>query len=211
VFIDQSGKYASSDQHVNKEPERHRSTIVYVNKVRLFSTPTWMDETALEAAFKDHYSQVYHIIFRLVGDPDEAEDLASEAFWRLWKNPPAENENLGGWLYRVGLRLGYNHLRSVRRRSHYQQQAGLETIERQPAVDPAQEVEQRQARERVRAVFRQLSLRDVQVLVLRYSGLSYKEIAAALQVADNSVGTLLARAEVRFEEKYRREEKNAPE
>jgi len=38
---------------------------------------------------------------------------------------------------------------------------------------------------------------------LRYSGLSYAEIAAALGIAAGSVGTLLARAEADFERRYR--------
>jgi RNA polymerase sigma-70 factor (ECF subfamily) len=45
--------------------------------------------------------------------------------------------------------------------------------------------------------------RAAQVLVLRHSGLSYAEIAAAMNVAVGSVGTLLARAEKAFERHYR--------
>ncbi len=79
------------------------------------------------------------------------------------------------------------------------------------AGDPARAVEQNLERERVREVLRQMPLRDVQVLVLKHSGLSYKEIAAVTDVAASSVGTLIARAEDRFETLYGRGEKDAPE
>jgi DNA-directed RNA polymerase specialized sigma24 family protein len=45
--------------------------------------------------------------------------------------------------------------------------------------------------------------RSAKTLVLRYSGLSYAEIANAIGVSPNSVGTLLARAEREFEQQYR--------
>jgi RNA polymerase sigma-70 factor (ECF subfamily) len=44
--------------------------------------------------------------------------------------------------------------------------------------------------------------RSAQLLILRHSGLSYAEIASAIEVSPNSVGTLLARAEREFEEQY---------
>jgi RNA polymerase sigma-70 factor, ECF subfamily len=182
---------------------------VVVNKARFFSSPAQLDERAFETIFNEHYAKVYSVLFRLTGDPDEADDLTAETFWRLWQRPPADGDNLGGWLYRVALNLGYNHLRANQRRDHYQAQASPETWESQSSPDPAQEAERHMEREHVRSVLRQLALRDVQVLVLRHSGLSYKEIAAALDIAAGSVGTILSRAETRFEEQYRKGEKDA--
>ena len=52
-------------------------------------------------------------------------------------------------------------------------------------------------------VLAQMKPRSAQILILRYSGLSYAEIAEAVGVAAGSVGTLLARAEEEFEERYR--------
>jgi DNA-directed RNA polymerase specialized sigma24 family protein len=45
--------------------------------------------------------------------------------------------------------------------------------------------------------------RQAQLLVLRHTGLAYKDIAAALGVSTNSIGALLARAEREFERRYR--------
>jgi RNA polymerase sigma-70 factor (ECF subfamily) len=48
--------------------------------------------------------------------------------------------------------------------------------------------------------------REAQLLILKHSGCSYAEIAAALRIAPGSVGTLLTRAEQVFEQRYRKEE-----
>lgn len=180
-----------------------------VNRVRLFRSPAWLDEPAFEAIFTEHYARVFAILFRLTGDRAEADDLAAETFWRLWERPPASAENLAGWLYRVATRTGYNALRAIRRRERYEGQSGQEALPLAFPSDPARMAEQRSERERVRAILRQMPLRDVQVLILRHSDLSYKDIAAALDLNTASVGKLLSRAEDRFEALYRKGDDHA--
>jgi RNA polymerase sigma-70 factor, ECF subfamily len=161
-------------------------------------------EPWLEAAFRQHWSRVYAVLFRLVGDGDEAEDLALETFWRLYRRSPVTDENkLGGWLYRVATNLGFNALRTRRRRQLYEARAGVSTLEQGRPADPALAVEHAQERQRVQAVLERMKPRSARLLVLRYSGLSYTEIAEAMKVAPGSVGTLLARAETEFERHYR--------
>lgn len=155
-----------------------------------------------ETAFTTHYGLVYGVLFRLVGDRAEAEDLALETFWRLWTRVGRWPENLGGWLFRVATNLGYNALRAAKRRTHYETDAVQAEFDQTDVVDPATEVEREQERQRVRAVLRQLPARDAQLLILRHSGLAYKDIAVALGIAPGSVGTLLARAEADFERVY---------
>jgi RNA polymerase sigma-70 factor, ECF subfamily len=148
---------------------------------------------------------VYGVAFRLVGDRDEAEDLALETFWRLYHRSPGLDENrLGSWLYRVATNLGFNALRARRRRQQYEEQAGASALEQGNPIDPAVSVEQTQERQRVQAALGRMKPRSARLLVLRYSNLSYAEIAEAVGVAPGSVGTLLARAETEFERHYRR-------
>ena len=45
--------------------------------------------------------------------------------------------------------------------------------------------------------------RQAELLVMRHSGLTYKEIAEALKLAPTSIGPLLLRAEHEFEKQYR--------
>ncbi|HYN89103.1 MAG TPA: sigma-70 family RNA polymerase sigma factor [Ardenticatenaceae bacterium] len=168
----------------------------------------WLGSEALspvefEELFQAHWERVYGVLFRLLGDQGEAETVALEVFWRLYRQPPpGQARNLAGWLYRVATNLGFNALRAFKRRSQYEESAGL-SVEQSFLPDPAAALEQADEREQVRAVLRQMKPRSAQLLLLRYSGLSYGEVAMALDLSPASIGTLLARAEREFEQRYR--------
>lgn len=168
-----------------------------------------------EALFRAHYRRVYGVLYRLVGD--EADDLAQEVFLQLYLRPPRGDEaDLAGWLYRVATNLGYNALRAARRREAYgaliaglrrlgrgQDDAAEAQVAWQPAEpDPEAWAQQRDEQRRVRAALAKLKRQQAALLVLRYNGLSYREIAQALGIAAGSVGTLLARAERAFEKAF---------
>jgi len=163
------------------------------------------EEASFEALYRAHYARVVGVLRPLVGD--EADDLAQEVFLRLLQRPPrAQDTDLGAWLYRVATNLGYNALRASKRRAAYRGLlarlvggAGWE-----PEPEPEAEAIQAEASRQVRRALAQLTQQQASILALRYNGLSYREIAAALGVAPASVGTLLARAEASFERVYRR-------
>jgi RNA polymerase sigma-70 factor (ECF subfamily) len=168
-------------------------------------TQTARSESAaadFEALFQTHWPGIYALVYRLVGDPAEAEDLALETFLRLFQRPPRDQTNLAGWLYRVATRLGLNALRARRRRVQYETQAGQDRLADSATTSPATLVEQAEERRRVRQVLARMKKRSAQILMLRYSGMTYAQVAAALGLNPNSVGTLLARAEREFERRY---------
>jgi RNA polymerase sigma-70 factor (ECF subfamily) len=156
-----------------------------------------------EATFLNLWPKVYNVLFRLLGDKAEAEDLALETFWRLYQNPPSSRDNLNGWLYRVAVNLGFNALRSQKRRTRYEEQAGSLALESNTAARPEDELERAERRQEVQQTLAQMKPRSAQLLVLRHSGLSYTDLAAALKVKPTSVGKMLARAADEFEMKYR--------
>jgi len=167
---------------------------------------------AFEDLFLQNWEKVYGVLFRLTGDRAEAEDLALETFLRLWQRPPAQDQTLAGWLYRVATNLGYNALRSAGRRWRHELDAGMEAL----AVDsgspnPAKEVERNEDRQRVQQILSQMQERQAQLLILRHSGLSYQEIAETLNVAPTSVGALLVRAEKEFVRLYEEGGDHAPD
>jgi RNA polymerase sigma-70 factor (ECF subfamily) len=159
-------------------------------------------EDRLEAAFEEHWSFVCRTLHRLVGDWQEAQDLALEAFWRLHTRPPRDLTNVGGWLYRVATNLGLNAIRARRRRRQHEEEAAALRLQRTDGLNPAAEIERRETQDRVRHVLSRMKPRKAQILMLRYAGHSYAEIADALDVAPGSVGTMLARAEKDFERRY---------
>jgi RNA polymerase sigma-70 factor (ECF subfamily) len=161
------------------------------------------DTAAFDALFRRHYDRVYGLLFRLVGNRVEAEDLAQEVFLRLYRRPlkGSREHNVGAWLYRVATNMGYNHVRG--RRRFWQRNLVLVPEENSRHDDPAERAAERETRAAVRAALARLPERQVQLLLLRQMGLSYAELAEACEVAPGSVGTLLARATEAFRKVYR--------
>lgn len=160
-------------------------------------------EALLEAAINEHWAWVCRTLTYVVGDQDEAEDLALEVFYRLHERPPRDLTGLGSWLHRVAMNVGLNALRSRRRRRRYEEEAGALKMQRDHPADPAVEVERRETQARVRHVLAGMRPRKAQILILRHTDHTYAEIAEILEVAPGSVGTMLARAEKEFERRYR--------
>lgn len=165
------------------------------------------DKAAFETLFLRYYPQVYGVLFRLLGDRQAAEDLAQEVFLRLYRRrfDRGREHALGGWLYRVAVNAALNRLRGEARRERRESAAVAEarTLWSGQEPDPAQMAIRNEQRALVRRALADLPERARACLVLRQAGLSYAEIAQALGVAPGSVGTLLARAEERFRERYR--------
>lgn len=167
------------------------------------------DTAAFEALFARHYNQVYRVLYGLLGSREEAEDVAQETFLVLLHQPPhlAETGGLIAWLCRVALNRGYNALRGAQR-----ERLRIERVGGAPAIaDPQAELLRAEERREVRDAIGRLPERQGQLLLLRHAGLSYAEIAASLNIASGSVGTLLARAERAFIAAYGPTTEFAPE
>ncbi len=160
---------------------------------------------AFEQCFEQYWASIYGMLRRMLGDPAEAEDLALEAFYRLYRQADASQQdfNARGWLYRVATNLGLHSIRALKRRDHYETTAGRMIVEQVPEGQPAEVVASEEQRHIARQALAQMNARQSQLLVMRYSGMAYKEIAAALNLSPTSVGPLLVRAEDEFERRYR--------
>jgi RNA polymerase sigma-70 factor (ECF subfamily) len=154
-----------------------------------------------EAFFHAHYVRIARAIGRVVGDHARAEELAVEAFWKLWRNPRAQGEKAGGWVYRTALRLALNELRRQKRSTRYELLSGPG----RSAPTPEEVRAAAEEREQVRRVLAALDPRQAELLLLRGGGLSYSELAAAIDVNPNSVGTLIGRAQEAFRKEYLRQ------
>ncbi|MHB8571620.1 MAG: RNA polymerase sigma factor [Candidatus Dormibacteria bacterium] len=148
-----------------------------------------------EELFLAEYPRIVAVAHRVLGDLDEAEDVAQEVFIDFHHRHPAGAPHATGWLRVAAAHAALNRLRGARRR---ERREVFDTL-REPAAtagaDPAQEAERAEARAEVRAALARLPERSAAVLALRYSGLSYQEVAASLQVGVGQVGTMLRRAE----------------
>jgi RNA polymerase sigma-70 factor, ECF subfamily len=148
--------------------------------------------------FNTFYVRLARLLYRVTGDFGRAEEMASEAFWRLHCKPPSTSTNLEGWLYRTGLRLALDQIKKDRRRARYE---GLGAVFGLTA-SPEQELERIEERTRLRRALSALKADQAALILLRAEGLTYAELAQQLQLNPASVGTLLSRAEEAFRKEY---------
>ena len=150
-------------------------------------------ETQVRDVFAERFASLFRYLNRVSGDPDLAADVAQEALVRLYQRGSMP-EDVPVWLVTVANNLVRDtHRRSTRRRRLLEHRSA----DAVPGDGPAMPDAILAAAERgrlVRAALRTLPLRDQRILVLRHEGYSYREIAAALDIAEGSVGTLLVRA-----------------
>ena len=152
-----------------------------------------------ETFFQVHYEQIARVIVRVVRDPARAEEIAVEAFWKLWRNPKAtQGGQPGGWLYRTAVRMALDELRKEARRIRHESRQ----TNRPPTPTPEEAHAAAEQRDRVRLVLASLDARQAELLLLRSNDLSYAEVAAALDLNPSSVGTLISRAQQAFRKEY---------
>ncbi len=167
------------------------------------------DTASFDSVFHQHYDRVYGLLFRLVGNRGEAEDLTQEVFLKLYNHAyrkrlfgRSREHNIGAWLYRVATNTGYNAIRG-RQRLWQRNTELVPDPQGSPAAE--KEAERREVETAVRRTLSQLQPRQVQLLLMRQMDFSYADCAAAVGVAPGSVGTLLARAAKAFRDAYEAE------
>jgi RNA polymerase sigma-70 factor, ECF subfamily len=170
---------------------------------RIVSAPVAATDR-FDELFLSHYTLIVGLLARMLGDHARAEDIANEAFLKLYRRPSLHGShgNLGGWLYRTAMNLGIDALRAASRRTRYENAAARSEITTPAEQDGLHQVLRAEKQQRVRRILAALKPVHAQALFLRVSGYSYKELAHSLAIDPSSVGTLLIRAEAEFEKHY---------
>lgn len=154
---------------------------------------------AFERLFIAEYGRVVGIAHRVLADAHEAEDVAQDVFATFHRQHQPDAPYAPAWLHSAAAHAALNVLRGKRRRWRREAadaMAGLRLQESAEfALDPQQAVVREEQRREVRAALAQLPERQAAVLALRYGGLSYAEVAAAVRIPADQVGTVLRRAE----------------
>jgi RNA polymerase sigma-70 factor (ECF subfamily) len=159
---------------------------------------------SFEQLFLAIYPRLVSILRRMLGDCGRAEELANEAFLKLHTSvlPRTAKKNLPGWLYRTVMNLGIDDLRARSRHRRLEEEASRAQSSSSSHEDGLQHVLRAERQKRVRTVLARLKPESAQLLLLRATGHSYREIAAHLEIPGASVGTMLIRAETAFEKCY---------
>lgn len=160
----------------------------------------WL-EAEFEAIFREHRQRIVRVIRRVLPSDSDAEEVCAEVFLRLYRSGPgvAAGGLVGGWLYRTATRASIDALRAKRRRGLEEDFDVDRAVETEDSTEgPLTRLLRAERIAEVREVLARLKVEKAQLLLLRYSGSSYKEIAETMQVSLNSVGARLARAEADF-------------
>ena len=160
------------------------------------------DQEAFEQLVRDNQNRVYSLAVRLVGDREEAADLAQEAFLKAWQGLSSfqGESSFSTWIYRLTTNVCIDYLRRKKRRQEVEPAVSLDDEDSgwaEPA-DAGQDPQRKLEAERSRALSRgleRLPEHQRQVLVMReLSGLSYQEIGAATGLDLGTVKSRIARA-----------------
>jgi RNA polymerase sigma-70 factor (ECF subfamily) len=159
------------------------------------------DDAAFEALVSEYQNFVYNLAYRVVGNEQEAEDMAQEAFVRAWLALPSfrGQARFGTWLYRIVTNLCYNRLPGLHREFA---SIGEEDILDHPdhrAGDAFADLETSERREWLHRQIELLPEAYRLLLTLRYQQeLPYEEIAAVTGQPLGTVKTGIFRAKERL-------------
>lgn len=150
------------------------------------------DGAAARRLVNAHLSSITRFAFRMLGSASEAEDVAQEAFLRLWKQAPSwePRAKVSTWLHRVAHNLCIDRLRARR------QVGGDDLAEREdPRPSIPSQLETLQAAHAVNEALQVLPERQrAAISLVYYQGLDNKEAAEVMGVHIDALESLLSRA-----------------
>ena len=154
-----------------------------------------------------HEKTVYNLALRMTGNPQDAEDMAQEAFLKAYRSLPEfrGESKFSVWLYRIVSNVCLDHLRKQSRRPSSSLTMEDDDGEEQQydvpdeSTSPEKLLEQKLTREAVQRGLNQLPDEQRQILLLReLRGLSYEEIGEALGLEAGTVKSRIFRARKRL-------------
>jgi RNA polymerase sigma factor (sigma-70 family) len=150
-----------------------------------------------ERLFTTHAPALYRYLLRLTGDSDLAADGVQTTFVRVIERPPAGDVERA-WLFKVATNVVLEELRSGSRRARLLRGQPDRAPMADPPSTPLEHVEARERHERATRALATLSEKERSAVLMREEGFSHSEIAEAVGTTTGSVGTLLARALLKF-------------
>ncbi|HSS49378.1 MAG TPA: RNA polymerase sigma factor [Thermoanaerobaculia bacterium] len=165
------------------------------------------DADALAPLVESHQERLFRLCERLLGDAEEARDAAQDTFLKAYRKAAdvRPQGQVYTWLYRIAVNHCLNKLRRRKlvRFLRWDAPADGESPAFDPpdrAADPAATLEARRRWRATREAIGKLPENQRAVLVLvRFEGLSYKQVAEVLGITEGAVESRLVRAMRRLE------------
>jgi RNA polymerase sigma-70 factor (ECF subfamily) len=152
------------------------------------------DESAIEKIFKQYYSYICSAVYKIIPDPTLTEDLAQDVFYELWRKREkiTINSSLKAYLKRAAINKALNYIRSKKMKfdsddddaviniSVSSSENSFEAKELQGIINASIDT----LPEKCRIVF----------MMSRFEEMSYKEIAAELEISIKTVENQISKA-----------------
>jgi RNA polymerase sigma-70 factor (ECF subfamily) len=157
------------------------------------------DDEAFTLLVETYQKPVYNLCYRMLGEPESAEDAAQETFLKAYQNLARydRDRSFATWLLSIAAHHCIDRLRR-RRFSTFsidEDEEGQTELPDRSAPDPETETSKRQERERLQGLLRSLDPIDRAAVVMRYwNDASEVEIAQALKLTVPAVKSRLHRA-----------------
>lgn len=167
------------------------------------------DPAAYEQLIQTYQTRLIRFLQNLVGSESSAEDLAQDVFLRVWRarknyQPTAK---FATWLFHIAHNVASNAVRDRKRRKEYQvanpdpNQSSVLSIEQMAVAStgamPIRKLDKSERADMVRLAVESLNDRQREAMLLsKFEGLCYQEIADTMELTVQAVKSLLSRARV---------------
>ncbi|QVL32177.1 sigma-70 family RNA polymerase sigma factor [Telmatocola sphagniphila] len=170
------------------------------------------DPLAFGELVEEYQHRVVGVMYHILGDKQEAEDLAQEAFLRVYRNrkkyrPKAK---FATWLFTIANNLALNAIRDRKKRhtvplgptdSQALNLAPVNRLEQNRHPAPTQNLQHTELTDRIREALNELNERQkIAVILNKFEEMSYEEIGEVMQLSVKAVKSLLSRARAKLRE-----------
>jgi len=183
-----------------------------MNEKELIQGIAAKDHSAFKALVDRYQALVINTCYNLLGNRDDAEDVAQEVFFQVYKSAKKfrQEAKLSTWLYRIAVNRSLNFIRDNKRWGWLNSLSTLLEGDREVVTDvpasnsdrPDVVLEKKDRNAAVQKAINSLPEKQRAAFVLhKYEGLSYQEIAEIMQRSLSSVESIIHRAKANLKKK----------
>lgn len=167
------------------------------------------DATAYRGLVEKYQQRVYQVVYGVVRDREDAAEITQEVFIKAYRNLSGfrGDARFYTWIYRIAMNLAIDHCRKNRRRrtSSFDEAIAARdedgtVLELHHSESPHKSLSRKELQEKIYKALDELSEEQREVVLLReVEGLSYKEIADAMEIPEGTVMSRLFYARKRLQ------------
>ena len=163
------------------------------------------DKIAFEKLFNRYHQKAFNVAYRTVGSIETAEDMVMDAFIKVYESEQKINIDFAPYFYRIVIINCINYIRKNKRVISLLDQDLLF------APDSSDPVNAVLSNESAKDAFKALSLlpenQKIAFVLIKYEGLSYKEVSLIMKISVKAIESLMSRAKQSLKDYYFKEAK----